>query len=98
MMRFDPQAMLLGFLLGLPLSLLFFWGLSLGMRWALASPQPALRLLLSFVLRSLLLLLAAYALTRWLQPFWALLGLMLAFFVVRIVSVRWVQKGDLPCN
>lgn len=85
---FDPQAMLVGFFAGLPISALFFWGLSVGIRWALAGEQPGVRLLASFVLRSLLLLIAAYLLTLWLQPFWTITGLLLAFFVVRLLSVR----------
>ncbi len=92
--NFDMQAMLLGFLAGLPVSILFFWGLSVGMRWALASEQPGLRLLLSFVVRSVVLLLIAYALTRWLQPFWALGGFVLAFFLMRVLSVRLVRKQE----
>lgn len=95
MANFDMQALLLGFLAGLPVSMLFFWGLSVGMRWALASEQPGLRLLLSFVVRSLLLLLVGYALTLWLQPFWALIGLVLAFFLTRVLSVRLVQKAEV---
>lgn len=92
MASFDLQALLLGFLIGLPISVLFFWGLSAGMRWALASEQPGMRLFISFAMRSLLLLLVAYALTLWLQPFWALVGFVLAFFLVRVLSVRLVQK------
>lgn len=95
MASFDLQALLLGFLVGLPVSALFFWGLSAGMRWALASEQPGMRLFISFVTRSLLLLLVAYSLTLWLQPFWALTGLMLAFFLMRVLSVRLVQKAKV---
>lgn len=95
MASFDLQALLLGFLVGLPISVLFFWGLSAGMRWALASEQPGMRLFFSFVVRSLLLLLVAYALTLWLQPFWALTGLMLAFFLIRVLSVRLVKKAKV---
>lgn len=87
----DYHALLLGSIAGLPVSLIFFWGLAIGMRKALASPRPVLWLLASFALRSLWVVLCALLLIRWLEPLSALLGLMLAFFCVRMITVWWVR-------
>lgn len=92
-MGFEWQAVLSGWLLGLPVSVLFFWGLARGMDRALASPRPGQWLLLSFLLRAGLLLATAWLLMRWLDPLAGLIGLMLAFMSARVVSVRLVQGG-----
>src|SRR5690554_1035332 len=92
MIEFSASALLLGFIFGLPVSALFFWGLAVGMRRALHQEHPAIGLLASFLLRSSLVVLVAYLLTLWLQPFWAMTGLTLAFFLMRLVSVRLVLR------
>lgn len=86
MIEINP--LLIAFGVGLPVSALFFLGLALGMRKALASTSPALWLFGSFVLRSLWVVLAAYLLIQWLHPLSALVGFTLAFMLVRLVSVR----------
>lgn len=90
----DLTALMLAALVGLPVSLVFFWGLAVGMRKALGSSKPALWLFISFMLRASWLVVFALLLIRWLEPLSALLGLLLAFVVVRMASVRWVRhKG-----
>lgn len=84
----DLHALLMAFAVGVPAAALFFWGLALGMRKALASSQPALWLFGSFILRSALLVAVAYGLIQWLQPLSALVGFTLSFMLLRVLSVR----------
>lgn len=91
MFEIDASALGLGFIVGLPMALLFFWGLNWGMRVALASEHPGRVLLLSFFCRLVMLLGVGLALTKVLQSLWPLAGYMAAFLVVRIVAVMRAQ-------
>ncbi|MFA7437338.1 ATP synthase subunit I [Castellaniella sp.] len=95
----DASALLLGFAVGLPVSLLFFLGLWWGMRRALGSRRPALILAASFLGRAALLLGAALGLAHTVHPLWAPAGFLLAFFLARWVivhRVRSVRHGPFP--
>lgn len=92
MIEFDGQAMLLGLLLGLPVSAFFFAGLAWGMRRALRARHPAPLLLLSFLLRAGVLLGAGLWLTGVAQPLSALPAYMLAFLLVRTAALRWARR------
>lgn len=88
----DTHALLLGFVVGLPVSVLFFLGLWWGMRRALASTQPALILAASFLGRATLLLGAGLWLARAVHPLWAPAGFLLAFVLARMLGVRRVRR------
>lgn len=87
MIEINTTAILLGAAIGLPISVLFFYGLNWGMRLALASSSPGGLLLLSFFVRMTLLLAVAFVLIRFTNSLWSLAGYMLAFLLVRIVAV-----------
>jgi len=88
MTEFGGRALLVGLMLGLPASVLYFAGLAWGLRLALRARRTGLVLLLSFVVRTALLLgLAVWAL-RLMQPGWVLLGYLAAFVLVRQLAVR----------
>ena len=87
MIEINTTAILLGGAIGLPVSVLFFYGLNWGMRLALASSSPGGLLLLSFFVRMTLLLAVAFVLIRFTNSLWSLAGYMLAFLLVRIVAV-----------
>jgi F1F0 ATPase subunit 2 len=91
----DFGAVLLGVAVGVPVSLLFFAGLAWGMRLALRATQPEAWLLLSAACRIALLLgvgswLAASGINTW-----SLAGYALAFFLVRLIAVRWAKAGQI---
>lgn len=83
---------LIATLLSLPMTLLFFWGLAYGIQKSLTVKNPAVFLFFSFVIRTLCLLMVAYALTKLIQPLAALIGFGFAFFVARFVSVAVGKK------
>lgn len=87
MIDINTSAIVLGAAVGLPMAVLFFWGLNWGMRKALASSSPGSLLMLSFFVRMALLLGVGLVLTRLTESLWALVGYMLAFLLVRIVTV-----------
>ncbi len=82
-----------GFAVGLVVSILFFVGLALGMRKALNSNTPAIWLLLSFLIRSALLLAVAMYLINIGEPLITITGFVLAFFIVRLIAVRFAKIG-----
>ena len=88
MIAVDWVALLLGLLLGLAVSSLFFIGLAWGMRLALASSSPNSKLFLSFVLRLSLLLGVGFLLASVTTNLWPLLGYALAYFIVRFIALR----------
>lgn len=96
MIDINTSAILLGFAVGLPLSVLFFWGLNWGMRLALNSSSPGGILMLSFFVRLVVLLTVGFALTRLTDTLWTLAGYMLAFLLVRIVAVVRVRISPAP--
>lgn len=69
------------------MSALFFWGLNLGMRLALASSSPGRLLMLSFFCRMAVLLAVGLVLSRFIGSMWALVGYMLAFLLIRVLVV-----------
>lgn len=85
---------------GVVASALFFAGLAWGMQRALRARRPALWLMLSFVLRTLLLLGVGVWLGRWLaQPAWAWAGYALAFVLVRTLALRRAAAPqEAPCS
>lgn len=87
MININTSAILLGFTVGLPMSVLFFLGLNWGMRRALASEHPGRLLMLSFFGRLVLLLGVAFGLTSLTSTLWSLGGYMLAFSLVRVFAV-----------
>ncbi|NLZ80094.1 MAG: ATP synthase subunit AtpR [Gammaproteobacteria bacterium] len=87
MIEIQGTAIVLGLAVGLPMAVLFFWGLNWGMRLALASSQPGGILMLSFFVRLVILLGVGLALTRLTDTLWALAGYMLAFLAVRVIAV-----------
>ncbi|NLJ12087.1 MAG: ATP synthase subunit AtpR [Gammaproteobacteria bacterium] len=91
MIEINTSAILLGFAVGLPVSALFFWGLHVGMRLALASEHPGRLLMLSFFCRLVVLLGIGFALTALAQTLWALGGYMLAFVLMRVAAVLRAQ-------
>lgn len=97
MIDIQGPAIALGLAVGLPMAVLFFWGLNWGMRLALASTQPGGILMLSFFVRLVILLGVGLALTRFTGTLWALAGYMLAFLVVRVIAVvRARIKPSVP--
>ncbi|HNP64853.1 MAG TPA: ATP synthase subunit I [Woeseiaceae bacterium] len=90
-MVIDWQATLLGFSVGVPVSLIFFAGLAWGVRLALRSSRPGVLLLLSFVCRVALLLATGFWLLSTGETAWPLAGYALAFFLLRIVAVFWAR-------
>ncbi|WP_205342366.1 ATP synthase subunit I [Denitrificimonas caeni] len=95
MIEVNSSAIVLGFAVGLPLSVLFFWGLNWGMRLALASEHPGRLLLLSFLCRLVLLLTVGFGLSTLTATLWSLAGYMLAFLLVRVVTV---MRAQVPRN
>lgn len=93
MSTLDWPALLLGMLLGLGISGLFFWGLSVGIRRALGAQHPAGTLLVSFLLRMTLLLGIGFALAALSASLWPLIGYVLAFFVVRWQVIRRARRA-----
>lgn len=91
MIDINSSAILLGFALGLPMALLFFWGLNWGMHLALNSTHPGSLLMLSFFLRLVVLLAVGFGLTKITATLWSLAGYMLAFLLVRILAVMRAQ-------
>ena len=87
MIDINTSAIVTGVAVGLPMAVLFFWGLNWGMRKALASSSPGSLLMLSFFVRMALLLGVGLVLTRLIESLWALAGYMLAFLLVRVVTV-----------
>lgn len=96
MIEINTNAILLGLAVGLPMSILFFWGLNWGMRLALASSSPGSLLMLSFFLRLVVLLAVGFALTKLTNTLWSLAGYMLAFLLVRIVAVVRARISPAP--
>ena len=95
-MDVDWGAVLLGFSVGVPLSLLFFLGLAWGMRLALRSRQAGVLLLLSAACRIALLLAVGFWVATSGDNAWPLAGYALAFFLVRLLVVLWTNTARLP--
>lgn len=91
MIDINSSAVLFGFVVGLPMAGLFFWGLNRGMHLALASPHPGRLLMLSFFSRLIVLLGVGFALIKLSNTLWSLAGYMLAFLLVRIVTTMRAQ-------
>ena len=91
-------ALIQGLALGIAVSAAFFGGLNYGITRALSAPHPARILVMSFVLRMALLLGVGFALAAIRASLWPLLGYVLAFFVVRAVSIRRARRAILATN
>ena len=97
-MSMDWDALLQGFLWGLPVSVLFFAGLAWGMRLALRSTQPASLLLLSAACRIAALLGVGYWVSAAANNAWPLAGYALAFFVVRVLAIARARMVPTPTS
>lgn len=104
-MSLELLSLATGFAIGLPASILFFVGLAVGMRKALSSTAPAIWLLLSFFIRSALLLVVAMYLITIGEPLITISGFVLAFLIVRVIAVRCAKVGvhkhkeqEISCN
>ena len=93
MITVDWAAVLLGFLFGVPLSVLFFAGLAWGMRLALNSARPGVWLLFSALLRIVMLMAAGLWIATVGDNAWPVAGYALAFFLVRLVAVLWAKAS-----
>lgn len=103
MIDLNLQSLLLGALAGIPVSLLFFMGLDWGMNRALSAERTGLWLVVSFLLRSALLLSILLFLLRFGQPLGILLGFTLIFMLIRILVTRRAKRmpttqGVKSCN
>ncbi|KMQ73151.1 ATP synthase subunit I [Marinobacter subterrani] len=87
MMIIDWPAALTGFGVGVLVSSLYFAGLALTVRLALASSRPHALLLPSALVRIGLLLAAGWLVTAGATLLWSLAGYGLAFFVVRLIAI-----------
>ena len=97
--QMDWNAVLLGFAVGVPVSVLFFVGLAWGMRLALRSRQTGSVLLLSAAFRIALLLGIGFWITTSSPDAWPLAGYAFAFFLVRLVAIfraRWAPMAAKP--
>ena len=92
----DWPAVLLGFSIGVPVSVLFFVGLAWGMRLALRSAQPGVLLLLSSLCRIAVLLAVGFWVKTFGDSAWPVAGYALAFFLVRLVVVRYARPTRIP--
>lgn len=86
MMIVDWPDALMGFGVGLAVSILYFAGLAVSVRVSLTSSRPAAVLLPSAMLRVGLLLAAGWLVTGGATLFWAFAGYGLAFFLVRFLA------------
>ncbi len=97
-MAIDWDALLLGFSVGVPVSVLFFAGLAWGMRLALRSARPGALLVLSFAGRITLLLAVGFRVTAAGVNAWPLAGYALAFLLVRLAVVIWARATRIPAR
>ena len=90
MSAIDWSAVLTGTAAGMAVSVIYFAGLAIGMRWALRSANPVAVLTLSASLRIALLLGVAWSVVGLAGP-WAALGFAAAFFAVRIFATTFAR-------
>lgn len=86
MMIVDWSGALMGFGVGVVVSVVYFAGLALSVRAALASSRPAAVLLPSAVLRIGVLLAVGWLVTDGATLAWAFAGYGVAFFLVRFMA------------
>lgn len=89
MIAVDTPELVLGFSIGVLLSVCFFVGLAYGVRLALCSSRPATVLLTSFVSRISVLLASGYYLVIARGNVWSLGGFVMAFVLVRLLVILW---------
>lgn len=95
-MSVDWGAVLLGFSVGVPVSLLYFVGLAWGMRRALSCKQPSACLLMSFACRITVLLTIGYWVASSGANNWPLAGFALAFLLLRLAVLFWAKATCGP--
>ncbi|MDV7143251.1 ATP synthase subunit AtpR [Tropicimonas sp. TH_r6] len=93
MMPIDWTAIGLGLLVGAGISSLYFAGLALGLRRALAGAHPVAVLVASAALRMAGLLAVGWTVIALAGP-WAGLSLALAFFTTRHLAVALARRGS----
>ncbi|WP_417565157.1 ATP synthase subunit I [Marinobacter sp.] len=86
MMIVDWPDALMGFGVGVTVSILYFAGLAVTVRFALGSSRPTAVLLPSAVVRIVLLLAAGWLVTDGATLAWAFAGYGVAFFLVRSLA------------
>ncbi|MBT2775179.1 hypothetical protein J7J47_23450 [Halomonas sp. ISL-60] len=86
MMIIDWPGALMGFGVGVAVSVVYFAGLAMSVRAALISSRPAAVLLTSAVLRIGLLLAVGWLVTDGATLAWAFAGYGVAFFLVRFLA------------
>ena len=95
-MVIDWGAVLLGFSIGVPVSLVFFAGLAWGTRRTLRSTRPGVLLIFSSACRIAMLLAVSFWVTTSGANAWPLAGYALAFFLVRLAAVLWANASRAP--
>jgi F1F0 ATPase subunit 2 len=92
----DWESVLLGALLGIPISIVFFGGLAWSVQQSLQSQRPGTLLILSFICRITMLLGIGFWLTTDGANAWPLVGYTLAFFLVRVLTIILAKSIRLP--
>lgn len=87
-MTIDWLALLAGIGAGLVVSGLFFIGLAWSVKQVVIATRPGRILLLSFITRMTLLLGAGTLIAANSASLWPLIGYVLAFFIVRLLTIR----------
>jgi len=95
MIPFDWTSALLGIGAGTVMSVLFFAGLAVGMRFALRSTNPVGVLALSAAVRIFALIGVGWIVAEQAGP-WAALGYAVAFFASRLVATTVARVGAVP--
>lgn len=96
MSTIDWPALLLGLLLGMAVSSLFFIGLAWGIKRALTSARPTASLFTSFVLRMGLLLGVGFGIAAVSASLWPIIGYVAAFFMVRLLAIHRARVSTPP--
>jgi len=95
MITFNSTALLLGFTFGALLGVCFFASLAFSVRLALRSSGFASMITLSAIFRISLLLAAGYYVVMTIGNAWALLGVLVAFLLVRLLATAWAYAGSV---
>jgi hypothetical protein len=92
MIAVDWHMALLGGVVGIVISAVFFIGLAAGMRYALGRENPVAVLSMSAVVRIFILLGVVWLLVQHGGP-WAGCGFAVAFFVTRFIATTFARMG-----
>ncbi len=92
MMIVDWSDALMGFGVGVVVSVVYFAGLAVSVRWALGSCRPSAMLLPSALVRIGLLLAVGWLVTDGATLAWAFAGYGVAFFLVRFLATLLARQ------